>query len=69
MNQEEAGDLVCGKAPVLEGDRDGLVGQRIHALSEVDDGEECSQAPGFLGLERIQSPELVDHLQIISRCP
>jgi hypothetical protein len=51
--EKEIRDLAGREALFLEPDGNRLVGQRVHALGEVDHGEQDGEAPGFGGMERV----------------
>jgi hypothetical protein len=61
-DREEGGDLPRAQAPVLERDRDRLVGQVPHALGQVDDGEEHGEPARPGGLERVETREPREHV-------
>ena len=60
--EKEVRHQVGRQALVLEPDGDRLLGQPVHPLREVDHGEQDREAPGFGGLERVQAPQPVVHV-------
>ncbi len=70
-------DLIAGFAPfsilpnhyriTVDGQHQGLVRQVPHALREVDDGEQESQALAVGGLKRMQPLQTIEHCRTIRR--